>query len=301
MPLFGRRRGGAGGPATEHVPGLGAEMRRRGWQPAPERPFDGDLEQLCTRVALAMHRSTRNPLRPGPGPDVQGANFRDAYRGVVDGRTVVVANAWLRIHEAVLISLQEFHGTSVCAVELAATIVPACIQPRTLRAAFRFPEAPTGAADFDARYAVLAGTDAPPWLTPDVRRLILARDDWVFLGVGVWLGCVGRGAFDQVGQVRERIDEVLAVVRAIPTSVLPDHIDRSVDDLLDRIAAIDDIAGAMAFLQSLSDADRQRLADSDTPLAAMADAHTPDQAMQRLQTMPPDQVAQLMAMFARRR
>jgi hypothetical protein len=36
--------------------------------------------------------------------------------------------------------------------------------------------------------------------------------------------------------VTQRIGEVLAIVAAIPTSVLPDHVDHSADDLLARIS-----------------------------------------------------------------
>ena len=79
--------------------------------------------------------------------------------------------------------------------------------------------------------------------------------------------------------------------------MLPHHTDHSVEDLAARIARIDSLEQALAFLLQLSDADRQRLARSDTPLADFADVRTPEEAMVRLQTMDFVRRAQLLAMF----
>ena len=65
------------------------------------------------------------------------------------------------------------------------------------------------------------------------------------------------------------------------------------------IAAVDDIDGALALLQSLSDDDRSRLASSDTPLAVMADVRTPEEAMLRFESLDQSARLQLLAMFER--
>lgn len=60
----------------------------------------------------------------------------------------------------------------------------------------------------------------------------------------------------------QRVHDVLAIVMALPRSVAPTQVDHTVDDLLARIAQIDNVDRALAFRQEISDADRQRLADT---------------------------------------
>ncbi len=80
---------------------------------------------------------------------------------------------------------------------------------------------------------------------------------------------------------------------------MPSDIDRSVDDLADRIEKISTIDDALTFLEQLSPDDRERLANSDTPLAAFADVTTPDEAMARLESLDMPQRLQLLGMFQR--
>ena len=63
------------------------------------------------------------------------------------------------------------------------------------------------------------------------------------------------------------------------------------------IAHIDTVEQALAFLQQLSDADRQRLAASPTPLAKFADVRSPDEAIARMMALPEMERLQLLAMF----
>jgi hypothetical protein len=127
----------------------------------------------------------------------------------------------------------------------------------------------------------------------------LAHDDWAFIGDDNWLACVSRGPFRSSDDVSRRLDELLGVVAALPSSVEPSHIDRSVDDLAVRIRALSSPEEAVAFLQQLSPDDRQRLAQSNTPLAAFADVTTLDQAMARFQTLDVPHRMQLLGMFQR--
>jgi hypothetical protein len=88
-------------------------------------------------------------------------------------------------------------------------------------------------------------------------------------------------------------------VHALPSSIVPTEIDRSVDDLAARIDKISTVEEALTFLQELSPDDRQRLAQSDTPLAAFADVTTPEEAMARLDSLDVPQRMKLLAMFQR--
>ena len=295
MALFRRHR--IVDPIPEQVPGLRDAMLSQGWTAAPTRPFDGNLEDVCTRVALSMHGIGN----PGGTPYRRDSNFRDAYAGPVDGRKVTVANGWLKLDTDGTPMPMSFRGTSICAAELPTMVLGIVVQPRRLRhPVMHLREIETGDPVFDERYVVRGADDlAGHVLTPEIRQLISARDDWVFVSQQALLGCVGRGAFATVDEVRQRVADVMAIVRAIPATVMPDHIDRSVDDLMTRIAAVDDIDGALALLQSLSDDDRTRLASSDTPLAAMADVRTPEEALQRFESLDPAARLQLLAMFSR--
>jgi hypothetical protein len=173
------------------------------------------------------------------------------------------------------------------------------IQPRSLpRVVAHVPETQTGNAEFDARFVTfgLPGI-GPGILTGDVQQRIMARDDWLFIGDDDWFVCVGRDPFHDADAVTRRLDEVLDIVHAMPTSLVPAHVDHSVDDLAARIERISTVEEALTFLQQLSDGDRQRLAQSDTPLAAFSDVRTPDEAMERLQALDVADRMKLLGMF----
>jgi len=294
MALFRRHREAE--PRRERVPGLRDAMLGQGWTEAPERPFKGNLEDVFSQIELSMHglgTASGTPYR-------RDSNFHDAYVGEIDGRKVTVANAYLRLDVDGTPMPFSFRGTSICVAELPTMILGLVVQPRHLRhQVTHLPEIEPGDPLFDKQYVVRGTADAAQVVTPEMRQLIGARDDWVFVSQQALFGCVGRGAFSTVDEVRQRVADVMAIVRAIPSSVMPDHIDRSVDDLMARIAAVDDIDGALALLQSLSDDDRARLAASDTPLAVMADVRTPEEAMLRFESLDQGARLQLLAMFER--
>ena len=70
------------------------------------------------------------------------------------------------------------------------------------------------------------GPDVGPLLTSQVRQLMMIRDDWFFQFERYMLGCIGKGALQSIDEVRERMSQVLAIVAAIPASVVPDHVDQ---------------------------------------------------------------------------
>ena len=241
MPLF-RHHHDAATPAVPGfpVPGLAGLAAAQRWAAAGDRPFDGHLEDAVAEINRAMHGAARSlgAVRLH-GIRVGGTIFRDAYRVSVDGRAVIVANAWTNIGPEVRQSTGEWYGAAVCAVELPSLLPLLCVQPRRFPPVTHIRETLLGAAPFDDRFLV-TGTPGPvsaaQLLTPDVQQRILAHDDWVFWAERYLLGCVSRGPFRDTGQVTQRIDEVLGIVAAIPAAVLPDHVDHSADDLIARAA-----------------------------------------------------------------
>jgi hypothetical protein len=134
-------------------------------------------------------------------------------------------------------------------------------------------------------------------VTQEMQQRISARDDWSFIAEETTFISVCRDPFATADEVSQRVSDVLAIVAALPASVAPAQVDHSADDLLARIAHIDTVEQALAFLQQLSDADRQRLAASPTPLAKFADVRSPDEAIARMMALPETERLQLLAMF----
>lgn len=99
--------------------------------------------------------------------------------------------------------------------------------------------------------------------------------------------------------VARRTRDLLDLVDVIPSSVVPHQVDRSVDDLAERIARIKSVEDAITILQGLGDGDGERLARSDTPLAGFADVRTPQEAMTRFQALAPARRMQLLGLFMR--
>ena len=319
MALFGRRKndtqgipGGIprefpGGPPGQ-VPGgfpgasgLGQAAFTQGWQPAGNRPFDGRLEDRAPAVTSCLWGMSRGV--PRQQNYNTGTNFRDAFRGSIDGRIVTVANASTYLLPPGVRRDPGFGGVGVCAVELPSVLPILCVQPRRIHAVLGggMPAVPTGNPEFDQRFivnAVAALGDARQVLTPEVQQRIMARDDWVFCGGRYLLGCFSRGPFRSFDEATQRLGEVLAIVAAIPASVLPSHVDHSQDDLIDRISRLTSVEDALAFLQGLSQGDRERLAQSDTPLAVFADCQTPEEAIGRFQSLDDRQRLQIITMFS---
>jgi hypothetical protein len=231
MPLFGQR---------EHlrrlqlfgVPGLAEVATRQGWQPGGGLPLDGLFEADMQGIAASMYAS------PGglPGDDdTDPVSFSDVYRGRLDGRGVIIANAWVAVPSRD--GLPGTEGLSVCAVELSSVTGVLSVQPRAYPVVLSLPEIATGHPAFDARFVVQAAAEAPraslfdrvparpaaaddglarQLLTEQVRRLMLTRDDWVFRARRYLLCCVGREPFRGPAEIGDRIAEALAIAAAIP-------------------------------------------------------------------------------------
>jgi hypothetical protein len=118
----------------------------------------------------------------------------------------------------------------------------------------------------------------------------------MFLFDGPLLMCVGLPEFTTGDDLTTRVREVIGVVTAFPASVAP-PVDHSVDDLLARVDKLDTLEEGIAFLQGLSDSDRERLAKSPTPLAKFADVRTPDEAGERFMSLDINERMQVLAMF----
>ena len=298
MPLF-RRRHDESAPAAPVVEEsrFATAAIGRGWQPASPSEFDSDMVD-------AMRESTN--VFNGHSPRVIGisstyrAHAHDVFRADRDGRKVIVANAVTNVQPG-LPGAQGLKYISVCAVEIPALISLACVQPRTFRPSVsHIPEHPTGDPAFDERFLVLMAPGLPEVeITPDMRRLISAREDWIFRVHLYLFTAFGNAPFESVDEMAQRIDDVLAVVAAFPASLMPSRVDHSQDDLILRINKLESVDDALAFFQQLTPAERESLAKSDTPLAGFADVKTPDEAIARFQSLDPAKQLQILAMFER--
>jgi hypothetical protein len=307
MPLFGRRRHE---PATGLGPGGKAEFSGlampEGWQMVLDRPFAGHLDDPVHEVSRVMYGAARYLHRP----DVVGATkFTDVYAASIDGRTVTVANARTYIDPGLFQAGQPTPSVAVCVAELASVLPIVWIRPPRFGGLVTVAQVKSGNPAFDDRFQVIgvpaplagaAGLTRPAdVLTPELQQLIMARDDWVFHAERNLFACITKGAFGSADEISARVGEVLGIVAAIPASVLPAHVDHSVDDLMARVAQVNGVEDAIALLQGLTPAERDQLARSDTPLAAFAHVHTPEEAMARFQSLDAQQRMQIMAMFMR--
>lgn len=299
MSLFGRRT--AMGPLPR-IAGIEQLAAARGGRPAGEHPFDADLDRVIHRVSRVMYDAP--PVEPSSGAVTTGPAptfYADAHRFDVDGRAVIVANAWTPVRGTFSTLAHQRHGTAICAVEIPTVLAIAAIEPTR----FRRPAVPlrpvaTGDPAFDGMFRVAGSPDdSGRVLTPEVRRRMMARDDWAFTADKYLLCCIGLGEFGTAQDVVDRVDEVLGIVAAIPANAMPAAVDHSVDDLVARFGRVGSLEDGMAVLASLSDEDRRRLARSTSPLAGLADVRTPQEAVARLTAMDPGRRAQLLAMFMR--
>jgi len=292
MSLFSRKRVVRGGPTG--VEGLDELARSRGLQAAGDHPIEGRLADRVAETSRVLHAAAPSETR-WSHVTVGSTMYSDAYGGLIEDRKVTVANAWTEIESDAREHL-DWHGTSVCAIELPTMLMLSGIEPRRWSSVVG-PEAPTGNASFDEAYRVVGAPGASALLTPEVQRVIAQRDDWVFLAEVAQLACVGAAEFRTRDEVDHRMRDVLAVVSGFPTSIVPDHVDHSFDALLRQIDQLHSVEDALAFLQALTPEDREHLARSDSPLAAFADVHTPDEARARVKSLDQQQQMQLFAMF----
>jgi hypothetical protein len=117
------------------VPGLAEVAVAQGWQPVSGAPFDAHLEDDVHDITLAMYEVPRGiPTVVQHGVRIGGTDFRDAFRGNVSGRAVIVANAWTSIEPELRQSTGDMKGAAVCAVELPSMLPsPACTRAGSQR------------------------------------------------------------------------------------------------------------------------------------------------------------------------
>ena len=302
MRLFRRQHGITMQDIDIPIPGLAETAAARGWQPLGDHPLDSAVPDAVGDVLRAMYGHPtymsdfeKQLVRIG------GTVFRDSYSVDVDGRRVVVTNAWRNIQGSEKYAPDEMRGVAVYVAELPTVLMFACVQPRRFKPVLRGPEAPTGDTAFDEAYLVTGAPSPEPMqvLAPEVRQLISARDDWIFRAHRYFLACVCLGPFHSGDEAAQGVDDLLNIVRAFPTSVVPDHIDHSADDIVARASKLTTFEEALAFLQGLSEDERDQLAHSDSPLAVMADVRTPAEAMERFNSLDAQQKMQLYALVQR--
>lgn len=287
-------------PSSADVAGLPELAASRGWQAIEGQPFEQSLVDQVWHLTWSLY-DQREPLPMGGAGTVGVVRrplFRDAYAGELQGRRIVVTNHATNVGA---IKLNEWKAVAVCAVELGTLFPVIMIKPSALPFHGKLPTVPSGDPEFDERFNLVMAplVDPQTVLDAQVRQRIMADDDWAFLGHDTWLVCVRRGPFKTAADVTRLLDEVFGIVHALPASIVPAQIDRSVDDLAARIDKISSVEDAFAFLQQLTPEDRARLANSNTPLAPFADVTTPEDAMARLQSLDTPQRLQLLGMFER--
>ena len=296
MRLFHYRAGTGEAP----VPGLADLAAVQRWQPAPDQPFDRDLTVALYEMTCDMYGVPRGLFGQDVGRSWRGTSFRDRFCLTDAGRTVTVTNMRAILGPEARLVPGPPKDVAVCAVALPALLAPGCVQPRAYPNLSRLRPQPVGNPEFDERFLVaMLPVPGGSWLAPQVQQVLLAHEDWVLTALGTTLACLTRGAFTTTDDVLRRIRDVLELVAAIPPELVPDHTDSSADDLAARIARISSVDDAVAFLQQLTDADRDRLARSDSPLALFADVRTPEEAIGRFQSLDPARQMQLMAQFLR--
>ena len=77
--------------------GLAQDADGQGWAAAGDRPFDGHLEDAAAEINRTMHGAARSLGAVRLHGIIGATTFRDAYRGSIAGRVVIVANAWTNI------------------------------------------------------------------------------------------------------------------------------------------------------------------------------------------------------------
>jgi hypothetical protein len=294
MALFRRRAEPA--TAFDEVPGLAGAVGGRGMRPAGEKPFDARTEGTIRRVSRTLHGLRARPLRPQMG--IAPMFFTDVFRGTIDDREVTVANVHTPTETMDPTVAAHVHLTSLVAMEMATILPIEGIEPRQRESAFDGPDVPTADPAFDERFRVAAlvgsGSDL---LTTEIRRLIRTRDERTLACVDTTLLSIAKEPFVTSDDPLHAIDEVLAIVRALPASIVPATIDHSVDDLFVRMDNLHSVDEAIVFLGELSDDDRKRLAASPTPLARFAQVRTPDEITTLFLSLPEADRLAILAMF----
>jgi hypothetical protein len=299
MGLFGRHRGASTPAAPAEESRFAPDARALGWEPIDDSMFKSDLYTAVFESARVLYGQAPEDTTFTDMPSGRTI-YHDVFRTSVDSRRVVVANGSQNIVPHLFGGAKEVRTFSVCVVELPSLYAVAAMQPRGLpHRGHLMREYETGNAEFDHAYRVYVAPLGEPGITPEMQRLVMAHDDWAFRSVEGWLTCVGKDRYDFVDDMRERIDEVLAIVAAIPSSALASKVDHSSDDLIARMNRLDSVDDVIDFLQHLTPDDRERLAKSPTPLADFADVQTPEEAMERFQSLPQQKQIELLTMFSR--
>lgn len=221
MPFF-HHKSGQGEPSgtgrqdyRKVVPGVAEYAASQGWRPLGDSPFDGFLADFTHEATRVMYGAPRGQVYGSTSIRAAGTVYRDAYGGAAGGRAFSVANAWT--------SIGELRPVAVCVAELPVIVPLTWVQPRRFAAVMITRPIPAGDAAFAERF-VVHGQDpafAQALLTAEVRELMMARDDWIFVLERVRLACLAREAYASAEDVRLRLAQVQAVLAAIPPSVVP--------------------------------------------------------------------------------
>jgi hypothetical protein len=293
MPFFSRRHDRDGYHPT--VPGLDEYAASQDWR-ALNNPFDGMLSEMSHEFTRVMYGAPRGQKYVGNSSlRVGQTDFRPAYGGSLGGRDITVANGWT--------SIIELRPIAITTMELPMLVPLAWVQPRTFAAPARLREISLGDQVFEQRFAVHAQDPGftQALLTPEIRQLIMARDNWVFMLESFRLACLSRESFGSVDHVLQRLAEMQAIVTAIPASMMPAQVDHSGDALADLLGESASFEDAQAKLHSLDPEQRAQMDSAGNPLSMLGGASSAEDAKEKFMSMDADQRAQLVAELLRAR
>jgi hypothetical protein len=202
-------------PGPEHsrllVAGLAEYAASQGWRPAGEPLLNSETLDFVHDATRTMFGAPRSGIATYK-IRVSETRYRDSYCGQVDGHEFMVANGWT--------SVVDLHAVSVCKIQLGWFLSePVWIEPArftSVMAHIRQIETRDPAFDRQFRVHGAHAETVGQVVGPDVRRLIMARDDWFFFLGGTDLLCVCREGYRSPDDLRGRLAEVSGILRAMP-------------------------------------------------------------------------------------
>ena len=224
MPLFRRHRDATDEEDPPEGSSFAAVGPAAGFEPASGDVFDDQLEPALRETARVEHGVMAEGIAQGGNlPRSYRMAFEHVFRADRDGRPILVANAVFHPNPGLVGSRVGLRRVAVCVVELPSAMALGAVQPRSYRHEIlrHWPECPTGNPAFDERFRVRAGSLGGPFELPAaVQGLVMARDDWIFRVQVTWFICVTPEPFSSIDEMVQRVDQVMAIVAAFPTTML---------------------------------------------------------------------------------
>jgi hypothetical protein len=196
------------------VPGLEAYAARAGWTALGAQPFRESFGDFVTSVSAAFVGESSNTSGAKPSGVSHITTYHSGYGGDLDGKSFAVANAVTSGYKASRVSVAQLWLPVAKLVDI------------TLHGRLRKPWGfKTDEAAFDDQFRVSARDEAFAHLllAPELRALLLERDDWAFMMGFYSVTCVCSEPFGTVDDVTARLAFLQTLVRAVPADVASDQ------------------------------------------------------------------------------